>query len=698
MGRIFLVIILGAALFFAVIWQLGLLETPGAPGMAPDEPVADIKSLGDNLYRAADFPKIPRPTGVVEDPIVLYGVMNVIDQEDVASEVQGRILFIGEQVDESAVLASGSAAFVAEPFYSVNVEASRASFVKVYRRIYEGEHIKQGQMLALIDPAKALGELLAKSAKLELASAERDAAQAGEDEGKDRYDRAIILKRQRAISTEELGAARLTWLKLKSERIAKEQGVKVAQVEKGQAEDELKRHEIRALLPYRVSSIKSIVRQGGSTVKPTDPIIVVQNLDRLRAEALIEDQDYQHLKEKYRNKPIKGTIEPTILQRPLAELPGHNREVTSVAVSCDMKVVSGSEDKSVCVWCADVPVPEGNLVRKWHKAPKWKLKHEDVVRVVVCAPAKTDKNLCLAGCDNGDIYLWDLDGTMDQEPTILNKAHGENALITSLAISPDGKFFASGASDGSIRLWSARGAELYAFVPKHGIKQCHEDPVTSLHFTKQCRLVSAGRDKTLRVWQLKQKGAASDGDIVADRGGGVPQLGVSHDGKWMLFDQGNTLKLYSVETGTLTHTLSLPVNSTPFATLALFSPDDSLILTAGGPENRLQLWRAPDDETRGFEVMQFTTLGLQPVTCAAFSPAAGKGGPNSFAVSASGQKIYLWPIPTEQQVRKHRIMDVQMTLRTQTLDPGTRQSRVGFEVDNTDRQFEAGRPVTIVIE
>jgi WD40 repeat protein len=306
--------------------------------------------------------------------------------------------------------------------------------------------------------------------------------------------------------------------------------------------------------------------------------------------------------------------------------------------------------------------------------------------------------MCLAGCANGDIYLWDLDGKKDQKPKILSRAHGEDASITSLAFSPDSRFFASGASDGSIRLWSCDGAEQYAFVPKHGIKHCHEDEVTSLNFTKQSLLISTARDKTLRVWQLKHKGAAPGGDAIPDRGCGVAQLGVSHDGKWMLFDQGNTLKFYSVATGALTHTLSLPANSTPFVTLALFSPDDSFILTAGGPGNRLQLWRAPDDETRGFEVMQFAAQEHQPVTCAAFSPAAGKCGPNSFAVSASGQKIHVWPIPTEQQVRKHRITDVQMTLRPELLEPGTKQSRVGFEVDNKEGRLEPGRSVTIVIE
>jgi WD40 repeat protein len=696
MGRIVMVMILGAALFFAGAWQLGLLEKSTDSVKRNDEeasiPVAAIETLGADLYAAEKFPEIHVRERKGRDPIVVPGIFNAIEEEEVPSQVPGRILFIGEQVDDSAVLVAGSAPFLTEPYYFAKVYAGGTEkFVKFYRRLYQGETIKKNQILALIEPAKALGEVLGKQAKIDLAVAELDAAVAGEAEGYDRYLRARILY-PKAMSKEDYGAAVLTWKKLVSEKISKVQGVKMAEIEKRQADIELHMHEIRAVMPYAHSSIKAIVRQSGSAVKPGDPVLIVQNLERLQAEAQIEEQYFTRIRDKDRDKNgLTATIEPTILEEPLHEFPGHNRDVTSVAVAKDMKIVSGSEDGSVCVWTV-------NTI-----APLYKFDHDAAVNVVACTPTGADKNICLVGCADGSIHLWDLDAKDAAAIKVIKNAHGDDKAITSLAFSPDGKLFASGALDGSIRMWSADGTELYAFIPANGVAQAHEDAVTALHFTPQCRLVSAGRDHTLRVWLLKEKGAADDGKAIRNREGNVPQLGVSHDGKWMLFDQaqGRTLKLLSVESHTLKHTLSVPTNATPFDSLALFSPDSSLILTASASEGRLQLWKTPDADSRGFEVRQFATREHLPVSCAAFSPDAGK---NSFAVSGSGHKVYLWSIPTKAEVSEHRIEGVRMTLKTHSLDPSTKQARIGFEVANPSTpahpngRFEAGRPVRIVID
>ncbi len=697
MFRILFIVALGAGLFLVIAWQLGLLDqtsvtNPKNVGQIGAIEVADPTTLGKDLYTADPYPTIVPPPRGQSNPIPVVGTMNAIEIEEVPSPVPGRVLFIGDQVSDSAVLAAGSAPFLAEPYYPTEpIDGGRNRYTKFYRRYYEGQTAHHGQMLAMIQPSEALGYVLEKIEKIGVAEAETVAALAGAKEGHERYIREKNLVERGAGSPEALGGAKLTKIKLESEYITKQGAVRLANNEKDQADIRLRQHELRAFLPYKHFTIKSIVRQQGAFVQQQNPaVLVVQNLERLMAEAMIEEPDYLRLQSR---KYITATIEPTIIEGSQNEMFGHRGEIHSIAVSRDYRIVSASEDKTLCVF------------RPMDRAPLRMYMHPDPIRVVVCTPKTAEMNLAIVGCAKGNLYVWDLDD-QDKKKVKPPLKHGDDTAITSLAISQDGKFLASGARDGSIKLWKIETTltPLYSFIPAHGVAQGHEDAVTSLHFTPQCRLVSASRDKSVRVWQLKEKGAVADGEPVHDRQGNVADLGVSPDGRWMLFDKDRTLWLMSLEERKLVHTISLTAGATPFDTLAKFSPDGSLMLTAGVAEGRLQLWRAPEGNERGFEVRQFAPRDKQAVTCAAFSPDAGKGGANSFAVSASGSIVYLWNIPTVADVGSQRIPDVPLTLRTHSLDHATKMSRIGFEVTNpvSDRypngRFEVGRPVTIVIE
>ncbi len=702
MGRAIVVIVLGVALFGAAAWHFDLIPSPsgGIQLVAPGkEKPREVSQLGADLYEGA-FPPIEMPKRRASvDPIVLYGVMNAFEVQDVSSKVQGStILFIGEMVDESAVLVAGSAAFLAEPYYPADkIDAGRRKFQKFYRRLYEGQTVKRGQGIAMVDPSEALGVVLEKIAKIAAAEADLDAAQAGEEEGYKRLKRAEHLVGKRVIPEEDYGAALLTYIKLKNERASAVEKVKLAEIDKDQADVKLRMHELRAALPYETCTIKTIHRPVGAFIKQIDPIVMtVQSLDRLLAEASIEDQYFTRIKDK---KHVTATIEPTVLDAPTHELNGHNGDVNCIAVAKDLKIVSGSEDSTICVWKPD----ESTMQRKFD--------HDQPVKALACTPVAAKGNLCVSGCSDGSIWLWDLDGDKDAPIKRLDKLetpHGDHA-ITALAFSPDGVYFASGAADGSMCLWTTAGAELkYAFIPKNGVgaDQRHEDAVTALHFTPQSRLISAGRDKTLRVWLLKKEGAVLDGKKLSDRDGNVRNLGVSNDGQWMLFDQGRTLRFLSVENRKQIHSINLPPNTQPFDTLAEFSPDGTLLLTAGAPEGRLQLWRTPTAERRAYEVRQFAPRDRAgAVACAAFSPNVAGGDVKPFAVSGSGQKVYLWNLPTPAEVKDHLLENIPLTIKSQTLDPASRNTRVGFEVPNypvlpryPNGRFEAGRPVTIVID
>jgi WD40 repeat protein len=467
-------------------------------------------------------------------------------------------------------------------------------------------------------------------------------------------------------------------------------------MEESQALGKLKLHTVFNKMNGQYGVIKKVLRQPGDAVKAQEPILQIVGTDPLEAEALVEVQLANKL---YKKRRV--IVEPTEEINQQHTFKAHTLEITGVAVSNQPKnpfIVSGSEDRTVCVWLPGFEAPIAVLN---HPAP---------VRSVVCSPRDAKHNYCLVGCDDGSLHLWNL-AAGDGQFALLNSVAGDDghkdSSVTALAFSPNGDWFASGGSDSRILVWStgkiasketSEKSEKYQYALESANGDLpHEGTITNLTLLPQGKLVSASRDKTLRVWSLFEKGAKLAYAPLANRSDVVPQVGVSQDGRWLLFDpQKGGLQLRSVEeSGRLVKTLQNPAGTIPFETLAVFSPDASLLLTAGAAEGRVQLWKAPTENARGFEVRQFTTLERQPVTCAAFAPYADRGA--GFAVTGTKDgNVYYWPLPTQAEINTHRL-EAQISVVAEVLDQA-RQVPVRVEIRNPDGRLKPGRPVTIVIE
>ncbi|KAJ1305571.1 hypothetical protein OPQ81_000571 [Rhizoctonia solani] len=94
-----------------------------------------------------------------------------------------------------------------------------------------------------------------------------------------------------------------------------------------------------------------------------------------------------------------------------------------------------------------------------------------------------------------DVYI--LDGWTGQ--TILGPLYGHTDIVSSIAVSPNGLYIASGSYDGTIRVWDAKGGKLFT-----GPFKTHRDRVTSVAFSPDgTRIVSTGAFDALQIWSVQ---------------------------------------------------------------------------------------------------------------------------------------------------------------------------------------------------
>jgi WD40 repeat protein len=405
--------------------------------------------------------------------------------------------------------------------------------------------------------------------------------------------------------------------------------------------------------------VKEILRHPGEAVKSQDTILVVHDNRRLRVETRL---DYQYARRIKKDDVV--VVEPSQPAPPSELLRGHTEKVTGVAVSMNGEVVSSSEDRSVRVW--DRKARQDRLI----------LRHPVAVLCVACSPTA---NLCVSGGADGLARVWDLSGNAS---TPVELQDGHRRAINCVTFSPDGKWCVTGGDDQAICLWDVEAGKLLHRFPS-GLG--HKGGVTSVQFLSgpqdgKLYLISAGRgDQTLLAWPLAANGAPETARSFGRRSGHVNVLGVNAAGRQVLFDQERELRVISLPDMTLSGTLSSG-GATNFNTMALFSPDGNLILTAGGHDGRLQLWRAPNPKTRGYELRHLggPTEGRN-TTSGAFAP------DGSFLVTGTSHSdVIVWPVPSKKEVETQFL--ARIVFVDDEVNLASRQVRVHAELDN--RWFE----------
>lgn len=216
--------------------------------------------------------------------------------------------------------------------------------------------------------------------------------------------------------------------------------------------------------------------------------------------------------------------------QPVKTLDGQLRNVTQLSVSGD-RFASGSDNGIVKVWSAAEALPVTTI--EAHKGPIRSL-HLDVPRGFV-ATGSDDSTIKLwsladgslkgemkattsvssltatpqgliSGDRSGAIALWDLSPERFKAylqdpvlaaPALANRLRAHTAGVTELALASDGKTLVSASRDKSLKIWSIPEGTLVSRLDGH------TDAVTSLALHPDGRtIVSASTDKTIVLWSI----------------------------------------------------------------------------------------------------------------------------------------------------------------------------------------------------
>lgn len=611
--------------------------------------------IGPELYPAAPWPMSSTDDELRPDPIVIpLCQLAVLQKQDVAAEIDGFIDFIGRPLRPGEP----------EPTNPQDKWVHPRS-KKVFKRIAENDYIDKNEVIVVLDDRQVYAEKVSLEEIARAAGSEVQAAKQLHSKATELFNIVDELYRKgSAALTEKINHEANVFKYGADLETKKSQEVKA----KGDVDKINVRFEQHYISGRKLNGIvRQLYKRPGEAVKQADPILQIHGLERLRVEGAVDLQFANAVK-----VGEEVLIEPSIMPAPEKINYAHLQAVTSVAVSAQDKpvILSASEDRRVNIWNGV------RLVQVWE--------HPSPVHAVVCSPAGVSKHLAVTGCADGIVRLFDLEQLSDKPIRELKEQH--KSAIQALAFSPDGQFLAS-ADEREVVLWDVdKGTAMYH------LPQEHRGPITAVQFLPQARVITVSKDNAMRLWKVGQKGAELE-KTIDHRSGEVAFLAAASDGSKVLFDLNKSqLQMLTLPHARPDLVLSAPSEGAKFATMALFSPDNQLILTGTSTEGLVQLWRVPTSTEPGTELRRLVTPNSVPVTCAAFSPRKD----NAFVVLGTQTgAILVWRMPTNEEINR-RIKGI-IRYKDEHVDASGKMIKIWAEVDNTEAKLMPGNTATIVI-
>ncbi|MBD2486111.1 PD40 domain-containing protein [Aulosira sp. FACHB-615] len=183
-----------------------------------------------------------------------------------------------------------------------------------------------------------------------------------------------------------------------------------------------------------------------------------------------------------------------------------------------------------------------------------------------------DGQKIVSGSADGTLKIWSRDGKEIFSSSVLDKK------ITYIDFSPDSQIIVAGSVDGKVILKNLKNPN-----EKNFNFQAHEEEITNVSFSPDGqKLLTASKDKTIKLWSLDGK----ELKIFRGHQDSISSVSFSPDGQLIASSsQDNTVKLWNLD--------AQPIQNLKFknsVNQVVFSPDSQII--ASVEENdELKLWR-----------------------------------------------------------------------------------------------------------
>jgi hypothetical protein len=166
--------------------------------------------------------------------------------------------------------------------------------------------------------------------------------------------------------------------------------------------------------------------------------------------------------------------------------------------------------------------------------------------------------------------------------------------VRALAFAPDGKLFAAGGGDGSIRLWNTEDGSLQQSIETNSVSS-----VLSLAFHPNgTMLLSGHHDGTVRMWQLPEGEAKQTLPDGSSDHSSASNLEITPNGA-LAVAANDTIKLWALPEGKMQGSpLSLPIKSEGVSAMDI--TEDSQLLATGTTQGHIYLWRLEDGAMLGY--------------------------------------------------------------------------------------------------